>query len=269
MIDIHNHILPGIDDGPADWEEALDLARNAVANGITTVIATPHHAHELYHNPNDNRQVELLTEQLNERLKLAGIPLLVHAGQEIRVHQDLLDRWDEGVTGGLMALAQTQFMLLELPSGRVPEGTEELVYELTLKGITPIIAHPERNRELANNPSLLKRLIENGALAQVTAHSLVGLLGRGVEKAAWSMCTQGMIHFVASDAHHATKRSFCLREAYERVADKMGVQSVQYYQRNAQLLLDNAAIQAAVAATAAPDGAWSKMKQLFGLSRRS
>jgi Capsular polysaccharide biosynthesis protein len=267
MIDIHNHILPGIDDGPANWDEALELARNAVANGITTVIATPHHAHELYHNPNDLRQVESLTEQLNERLKQAGIPLLVHAGQEIRVHQDLLDRWDEGETGGLITLGQTRYMLIELPSSRVPHGTDDLVYELTLKGIVPIIAHPERNRELANDLNQLKRLIDSGALAQVTAHSLLGMLGNGVEKAAWSMCTQGLIHFVASDAHHATKRSFSLREAYERVQAKMGVQAVEYYTRNAQLLLNNSPIPAAAVMTAASEGAWSKVKQLFGIGR--
>ncbi|PWW08417.1 protein-tyrosine phosphatase [Paenibacillus cellulosilyticus] len=267
MIDIHNHILPGIDDGPTNWDEALELARNAVENGITTVIATPHHAHELYNNPNDHRQVESLTEQLNERLKLAGIPLQVHSGQEIRVHQDLLDRWDEGETGGLLTLGYTQYMLIELPSSRVPEGTEELVYELILKGIIPIIAHPERNRELANDPEQLRRLVDNGALAQVTAHALTGVFGRGVEKAAWMMCAQGLIHFVASDAHHATKRSFGLREAYERIQEKMGVQAVHYYKRNAQLLLDNASIQPAAVTTAATEGAWSKVKQLFGLRK--
>ncbi|GMK38200.1 tyrosine-protein phosphatase YwqE [Paenibacillus sp. CCS19] len=265
MIDIHNHILPGIDDGPRNWEEALELARNAVANGITTVIATPHHAHEQYHNPAEG--ILSLVEQMNERLILAAIPLQVHSGQEIRIHQELLDSWEQGKRGGLLTLSGTKYMLIELPSGRVPEGTEELVYELTLKGITPIIAHPERNRELAADIGLLKRLIDCGAFAQVTAHSLIGIFGRGVEKTAWTMCRQGLIHFVASDAHHVTKRYFCLREAYQAIQEKMGAQTVNYYKRNAQLLLDNAPIQTAPVSSAAPDGAWGRVKQLFGRGR--
>lgn len=267
MIDIHNHILPGIDDGPRDWDEALELARNAVANGITTVIATPHHAHEQFHNPAEG--VLTLTEQLNERLNQAAIPLQVLTGQEIRIHLELLDRWDQGAAGGLLTLSDTKYMLIELPSGRVPEGTEELIYELTLKGITPIIAHPERNRELAADIDQLQRLVDCGALAQVTAHSLVGIFGRGVEKTAWTMCRQGLIHFVASDAHHATRRYFCLREAYEAVREKLGDQAVNYYKRNAQLLLNNGTIQQqAFEAAAVSDGAWGKVKQLFGRGKR-
>ncbi|GFN32711.1 tyrosine-protein phosphatase [Paenibacillus xylaniclasticus] len=262
MIDIHNHILPGIDDGPGDWEEALSLARNAVANGISTVIATPHHAHERYDNPAET--IEALTEQMNSRLQQAAIPLQVIAGQEIRVHQELYDRWSQGAAGGLRTLADTRYLLLELPSADVPSGTHELIYELSLKEITVVIAHPERNRELAADTSRLLRLIECGALAQVTAHSLLGMFGRGVERTAWTMCKQGIIHFVASDAHNTGRRDFRLREAYERIEDKMGSSAAAYYKRNAQQLLDNQFIRSARTQASTPAGAWGRMKRLFG-----
>jgi len=264
MIDIHNHILPGIDDGPSDWEEALALARNAVANGISTVVATPHHAHERY----DNRAetVLSLTEQMNSRLQQEGIPLEVLAGQEIRVHQELLNRWEQGAKGGLRSLADTRYLLLELPSANVPDGTHELIYELSLKEVTVVVAHPERNRELASDTNKLLRLIECGALAQVTAHSLLGLFGRGTERTAWTMCKQGFIHFVASDAHNTGRRDFRLREAYERIGERMGGNAAAYYKRNAEQLLRNEYIRSTFVQTAAPVGAWGRMKRLFGRS---
>ncbi|WP_127534245.1 tyrosine-protein phosphatase [Paenibacillus kobensis] len=262
MIDIHNHILPGIDDGPADWQAALELARNAVANGISTVIATPHHVHERYNNRAET--VVALTEQMNGKLQQADIPLRILAGQEIRMHREMLDRWEQGAAGGLRTLAGTRYLLMELPSANVPDGTHELIYELSLKDVTVIIAHPERNRELAADTNKLLRLIECGALAQVTAHSLLGLFGRGVERTAWTMCKQGFIHFVASDAHNTGRRDFRLREAYERIGERMGSNAAAFYMRNAEQLVANQFIRSALVQASSPAGAWGRMKRLFG-----
>ncbi|MWC27249.1 tyrosine-protein phosphatase [Paenibacillus sp. MMS18-CY102] len=259
MIDIHTHILPGIDDGAGDWEESLALARAAVAGGITAVVATPHHADERYYNKASD--VVALTAQLNERLRAAGIPLLVRHGQEVRYHKELLDHLEQGE---LVTLAGSRYLLLELPSGSVPEGVPELIYELSLKGITPVIAHPERNRELANDTGKLLRLIELGALAQVTAHSLIGSFGKAIERVAWTMCRQGLIHLVSSDAHHCDRRSFRLEEAYGKVADKLGGHIAASYKRNAQLLVDDELIPSLAVPVTDATGAWGKMKRLFG-----
>lgn len=234
MIDIHTHILPGLDDGAESTEDALGMARAAWDEGITTIIATPHHANGTYMNLADKvlSQVELLSE----RLLAEGIPVEVLPGQEIRVHDDLLDAWSRRE---LLTLASTKYILLELPGHSIPKSTTSLIHELAVVGIHPIIAHPERNIEIINNPNLLAELIEAGAWTQVTTHSLLGGFGDRVQKTAWTLCKKGLIHLVSSDAHHVSRRGFRLKDAYQRIALELGEEWAAYYQYNAQQLLEN------------------------------
>jgi protein-tyrosine phosphatase len=218
MIDIHTHILPGVDDGAANWEETFAMARAAVAEGITTVIATPHHANGKYWN--ESEAVLELAEQANVRLEDEGIPLHVLTGQEIRVHDDLLDAWAQG--NKLLSLAGSSYVLLEMPSGAIPRGMGELVHELQVMGLRTVIAHPERNAEVMSHPERFAALIEAGAYGQVTTHSLVGGFGKRIEQQAWKLCRQGLIQLVSSDAHHVERRGFKLREAYARIERQLG-----------------------------------------------
>ncbi|MFX3634099.1 MAG: tyrosine-protein phosphatase [Candidatus Pristimantibacillus sp.] len=260
MIDIHSHILPGIDDGAADWEHSIALARAAEEEGITDLVATPHHYDGKYNNPIEI--VHHLTEQLNERLREQSIPLKVHQGQEIHIHHELLRNWQEGK---LLGLAGSKYVLLEMPASHVPHAMEQMVYELKLQDVHVVIAHPERNAEIVKSPDCLEDLIAAGAYAQVTSHSLLGGFGRGIERAAWTLSRRGLIHFVASDAHNLSWRGFRLKEAYERVTAEMGEEWSSYYEQNAHALLMNTEL------SSLPNegqlkriGGWGRIKSLFG-----
>ncbi|AJS61164.1 tyrosine-protein phosphatase [Paenibacillus sp. IHBB 10380] len=234
MIDIHTHILPGVDDGAANWDDTLNMARAAALEGITTLIATPHHANGQYINSAD--EVVALTRSINEQLIAEGVPVTIATGQEIRVHGDLLDAW---FRNELLPLADSHYVLIEMPSSRIPMEIDELIHELNILKLKPIIAHPERNAEIVKHPERLAELIERGAFAQVTTHSLLGGFGRRIEKAAWSLCRSGLIHIVSSDAHHMERRGFRLREAYDVIRGRMGKPWENYFLNNAQCVIED------------------------------
>lgn len=234
MIDMHTHILPGVDDGAADWAETFTMARAAVAEGITTVIATPHHANGKYWN--ESEAVLELVEQANERLTSEGIPLHVMPGQEIRVHDDLLDAWTQHK---LLSLAGSSYVLLEMPSGSIPRGMGELIHELQVMGLKTVIAHPERNAEVMSHPERYAALIEAGAYGQVTTHSLVGGFGKRIEQQAWKLCREGLIQLVSSDAHHVERRGFKLKEAYARIDRELGTAWREAARMNGENLIHN------------------------------
>jgi protein-tyrosine phosphatase len=234
MIDIHNHILPGIDDGCRSLEESLELARLAVKDGIHHIIATPHHANGRYQN--EAEKVRQAAAQLNIALSEEGVNLQIHTGQEIRVYKELLDDLN---AGKLLTLAGSRYMLLEFSSRQVPEGIEDLLHELSLAGITAIIAHPERNMELAGNLSRLADLIDRGALAQMTTHSVNGLFGRKIQSISLDMCRSNLIHFLSSDAHNPMERPFFLQTAAIYIMKKLGEETYSYYKENADRVLCN------------------------------
>lgn len=238
MIDIHSHILPSLDDGARDLDDSLRLAQLAVEEGITAIIATPHHENGNYLNPAS--AVHDAAQALQSALQERNIPLDLHIGQEIRVFGNLLSDYDEGL---LLTLAGSAYLLLEFPSGDIPRDIANLLYELKLLGITPIIAHPERNRILMNDFNQLIGLIEAGALCQMTSHSLNGFFGRTVQKASMDMCKMNLIHFVSSDAHHPVNRAFGLRQAYQVVASELGESVRDYYMRNASAVLMSETIE--------------------------
>ncbi|MDF2938751.1 MAG: hypothetical protein K0Q90_4124 [Paenibacillaceae bacterium] len=234
MIDIHNHILPGVDDGCRDLEESLELARLAVKDDIHHIIATPHHANGRYQN--DAGKVRQAVDDLNGALSAEGINLQIHTGQEIRVYKELLDDLN---AGKLLTLADSRYMLLEFSSSRVPDGIEDLLHELRLAGITAIIAHPERNMELSGNLSRFADLIDRGALAQMTTHSINGLFGRKIQSISLDMCRSNLIHFLSSDAHNPLERPVSLQTAATYIMKKLGEKTYTYYKENADRVLYN------------------------------
>jgi protein-tyrosine phosphatase len=238
MIDLHSHILPGIDDGATTIEEAIAMAKLAVKDGIQLLAATPHHNNGKY--SNERYSIKQAIASLNEQLIRRNIPLKLLPGQEIRFN-DLF--WAEWEAGNLLTLNDSRYILLELPSQHVPTGIWDVIHELRLKGIVPIIAHPERNSELINEIDTLQELVEAGALSQVTTHSLNGLFGRRIRQATLEMCRRNLVHIVASDAHHPQRRPFGMCEAYRCVASKLGSPFVEYYQANAVAIANNQNIE--------------------------
>ena len=205
--------MPGIDDGPSAWEDALELCRAAAAEGTETVIATPHVLREPWRNEDAARRRELLNE-LNARL--GGSPR-VGEGAEVWFSDDLPELWAQGAHGPLVPLCGSRALLVEFPPGWVSPRAAEVFHELLVQGVLPVVAHPERNLVFAEDPLRLAALVERGALCQVTAASLLGEAGRRARAAAEAFLADGLAHFVASDAHSMAARPPRLAAARERV----------------------------------------------------
>lgn len=197
MIDLHIHILPGLDDGAGSPAEALDMARGAYADGSSAVVATPHVIAGLYRNTRET--IVTAVGQFNELLQQNEIPLAVLPGAEYQLEPGLPGRF---ARGDLLTINDGgRYLLVELPAAFVPDYTIPVIYNLLLQGAVPVIAHPERNAGLIKNPALLYDLIERGALAQITAGSLTGNFGSASAAAARLFLEHGCAHFIATDAH--------------------------------------------------------------------
>lgn len=235
MIDMHCHILPGVDDGPKTLAESLELARQASAEGITKIMATPHHKHPSFEN--DGISVLRQVEQINEALKHEQIALSVIPSQEIRIHGDILE--NIRLNDVLPMTPDSSYLLIEFPTNSIPRYAKRLFYDLQLKGYKPIIAHPERNKVFAEDPDVLYEFVSNGALTQVTASSLTGHMGKNVKKFTEQLIEANLTHFLASDAHNLSERPFRFREAYSVLGELFGDDTVYQFRENAELLLNN------------------------------
>jgi protein-tyrosine phosphatase len=234
MIDIHSHILPGIDDGARTMKDSIDMAKLAVSEGIHTIIATPHHMNSHYENPKSD--ILKLVDQVNEELKKQQIDLLVLPGQECRIYGELIEDYRNG---DLLPLNKhSQYIFIEFPSNSVPRYTDRLFYELQNEGLIPVIVHPERNVEITARPDKLYNLVKNGAVTQITASSLTGHFGKNIQKFSRQLIEANLTHFVASDAHNVTNRAFKMDEALDLIEEKYGIDMVYYFTENAELLID-------------------------------
>ena len=215
MIDLHSHILPGLDDGARTPSESVEIARRAVLDGVTAMAATPHVRADF---PTTSRQMEWELSLLRSRLEADGVPLELIAGGEVAL--DLL--WEippESLTR--FTLAQTgRYLLLEFPYRGLPMALEVAVGELGRRGITPILAHPERNAEVQDRPALVEPLVAAGALVQVTAGSLDGRLGAASRIAGEHLLELSLVHLIATDAHGPHVREGGMRSAAEAVGDE-------------------------------------------------
>lgn len=233
LIDIHCHILPGLDDGPATMEEAIEMARIAWNDGITDVIATPHTHDDVYRN--GMREIEIAVKSFQIELYKEGIPIRIHPGAEVHIHLDMIHNLNFNQISSLCH--QMKHVLLELPSLHLPQFTDDLILELLSNGITPIIAHPERNEVLRNNPNRLARWITEGAMSQVTAGSLLGFMGKSTKQTSHKMVKQRLVHIVASDGHNSTTRKVELSHAYRVLSDLLPENEVEVFSKHAKAIL--------------------------------
>lgn len=218
MIDLHAHILPGLDDGPATMDESLDLCRLLLREGVTNVVATPHMFDGVHEVPPEAIREGVL--RLRRELAAANLPLHVLPGADIRIDPRALEA---ARAGRLMTFGARQaYAILEFPPDVIPPGVERFLFDLWMAGVTPLLSHPERSEEMQRGLGLLRRLVEKGCLVQVSAPSLTGGFGKNVLRMARRMVREGLVHVLASDCHGVRRRPPRLQEAFQEVAVLVG-----------------------------------------------
>ena len=220
MIDLHCHYLPGIDDGAQTLEESLDLARAAVAAGITTAVMTPHVHPGRYENTGSS--ITKLCAAFQRVLAHKEIPLEVRAGGEVRISAEIIQMVEDdeipflGVSGGY------RIMLLEFPHSHLLVGADKLVRWLLDQRIKPLIAHPERNKEVMRSVDKIAPFVEAGCLLQLTGGSIIGQFGKPAQACARTILERGWASVVATDAHNLKHRPPNLHLAHKALADMAG-----------------------------------------------
>ncbi|WOX04849.1 tyrosine-protein phosphatase [Microbulbifer pacificus] len=204
MIDLHCHLLPGIDDGARDLEQALVLARASVADGITHCVATPHiHTGRF---PNTLSSITKAFNQLREALAEEGIPLQLGMSAEIRLSEEILNMVLLKQVPYLGDWEDERVLLLELPHSHIPPGTEQLIRWLRKQKVRPMIAHPERNKDVMRDFNKVLPLVREGCLFQVTAGAVAGHFGEPAQERAIQLLEQDLVTILATDAHHEVRR---------------------------------------------------------------
>jgi len=222
MIDIHCHILPGLDDGPPNMGKAVDMAWAAVRSGTSRIIATPHFKNGIYEvSPQMvNAAVNKFTRVLEEK----KIALEVLPGAEIRISPNICALLDDDE---LLPLGASRYYLFELPDIFIKEGIIKVLRQLRQREVIPVIAHPERNRTILRHPKMIPEFIFENALFQITGKSITGENGKHSFKVARDMVKDGQAHFVASDGHNIRHRPPCIGDAVKAVKKAGGKKAVR------------------------------------------
>jgi protein-tyrosine phosphatase len=229
MIDLHCHILPGVDDGAESLAEATAMCRLAAQDGCVAMVATPHQRRGEWWNA-DRESLAALAAELQDAV---GPGFRVYLGGEVHVDSELLTEVEKLPGGGLLPLAGSRYLLIELDSMGTSRDAIHLVHELSVAGWYPILAHPELIPWLAPDPALIARLVSLGATTQVTAMSITGEFGRRPQNDVFSLLDAGLVHFVASDAHGVRRRPPGLGRAHDLIAGRWGEDVAQ------RLVVDN------------------------------
>ncbi len=234
-IDIHTHILPSLDDGPTAVADALELARQFVRNDTDRIFATPHGFSTVYHADPEVSQAALT--RFSKEVRRAGIDLTVRLGMEIHYHPRVVQTILEGRALCLgSADTQRRYALIELPARDWPTELPEVIYELALREIQTIIAHPERNLAALAREQLIDEALAEGAWLQLTAGSLTGQFGSACERLSRRWLDAGKVHVIASDAHDPRVRQAGLARAFARL-DEWGLSSAgEQCRRNAETI---------------------------------
>jgi protein-tyrosine phosphatase len=222
MFDLHSHILPNIDDGAKNMEMSLAMLQIATENGTKGIVATPHVIEGEWLPAWD----KILTEcaMLQKAAHDAGLDLEIFPGGEVAIYRDILDL----LTGpGAYCINNGRYLLVELPATHIPSFTGDFFFILQVRGITPILAHPERHPELAGKPEILAEWIGKGILSQMNSTSITGLMGERVMATAELLLTNNMVHVIGSDAHNIRHRNTNLTAAVDKITRLIGPEQAQ------------------------------------------
>jgi protein-tyrosine phosphatase len=263
VIDLHSHILPGVDDGAPDLKTALAMARMAAADGIQVMAATPHFMPGMY--DNEAGDIRSRVEVFNRHIADAGIPLAVVTGADAHIRPDFLPCLRDG---RILTVNDSRYVLFEPPHNIMPQRLEDMLFNIYVSGFVPVLTHPERLKWIEQHYDAVVRLFDTGIWMQITAGSLTGRFGRRPKYWAERMLNEGRIHVLATDAHNLTSRPPLLAEAHALAEKAVGLDEA----RNLVLIrpltiLDNEVPEAAppvALAAARPVARKSGWRRLFG-----
>lgn len=249
FVDIHSHIITGIDDGAKDMATALEMLKLAALDGTRHIVATPHFSPsaspenggatiDISGNINTSELVRQKVSELSEQAANHNIDIKIHPGTEALIHLDLPVLLE---SNSICTINGSRYILVEFPMTKIPLYASEVLYQIQLKGLIPIISHPERYNEVIKDHSIVRDLVGRGMLVQVNSGSLTGKFGRRVQKTAMKLIKAGMAHFVASDAHNCNSRSPEMGKAAGIVEKKFGREIMReiFYSNGLAVLEDN------------------------------
>lgn len=221
LVDIHVHILPGLDDGAKTRDDAIAMTAIAAKHGTSRIVATPHvDPLRLRHGSRQVKTIKEEVDSLKESIASCGLSVQVMPGMEIAIAPDLVGYLDRGEV--IPVADAGKYVLVEFPFQMIPSYAEEEIFNMAANGYIPIIAHPERNASVIHNPNVLIPFLKAGALAHVNADSLTGREGQRPRKTAEILLSHGLAHIIASDGHSSTSRRPRLDLAFEIAASLMG-----------------------------------------------
>ena len=264
MIDLHCHLLPGIDDGAPDLETSLAMAKMAAADGIKVVACTPHIMPGYYENAGP--QIRADVARLQTRLDEAGIDLRLIAGADVHLVADLVSGLQ---AGRIQTLGASRYFLFEPPHHIAPPRMEDAVFDVMTAGYHPILTHPERLTWIEAHYEVIKRIANAGAWMQITAGSVTGMFGKRPQYWSERMLDEGLVHVLATDAHNLRRRVPVLSKAVEAVALRLGEDAARdMVVTRPQAVLDDAAPTSTPDTVAAPprrDGFFEKILRMGGM----
>ena len=235
MIDFHNHIIPNLDDGSKSVEMSLNMLREAQAQGITDVVNTVHYQHPKM--DNKDTSYDFIINEINTFQNIVNdhnININIHPASEVFFKFNLTEILENPIT----TFGNGKYMLIEFQRLSFPDGYEDEIFKLQLKGITPIIAHPERYRAIQNDINLAKKWIERGYLIQIDCSSIIGGFGEETQISAIELLKNGLCHLIGSDAHNDKRRNFLLKQALLETEKYIGSNSSLIIQNNSKKILN-------------------------------
>ncbi len=240
MIDLHNHIIPGLDDGSKTLEMSLAMLRCAAEQGITDVVNTVHfQTSRLDGITFEYNFVKTKVEELQSELDSSGIPIKLHFSAEVFYLPNLMELKDNP----LLTFGHGKYMLVEFPFEQVPNGCHEVFFQLKMAGVTPILAHPERIKPIQKDLSIVRKFIRGGCVIQVDAGSVTGSLGSASEIAALEIIKQGACHLIGSDVHDDRRRNFLLADALKIATKILGDRAIKLVTENPRNILEGKLIE--------------------------
>ena len=219
MFDFHNHILPNVDDGSTSLEMSLEMLHNAQNQGVTNVVNTVHYQHPKVDGSNISyKTIKSELNALQEELKNENINIQLHCGAEVFFLPNILELKDEP----LCTFSHGKYMLIEFEMHQLPDINFEKLFELKMNGVTPIIAHPERYKDVQKNLSIVESWLKAGCIIQVDAGSVLGKLGKMARITSEKVIRNNWCQILGSDSHDNSRRAFCLKDALEIVSQWVG-----------------------------------------------